>query len=399
MTMRWRRWKARPRVPVAAARPLDAELADVREVWEDHARSDPLWAILSEPDKRGGRWELDAFLEEGRSEISRVMERVQRFEPGLTRGRAVDFGCGIGRLSQPLAEYFAEVIGVDISPTMIGIAQRLDRSAGRVRYVENNSHDLTLIADTSVDFVYCNIVLQHVGTDLARAYLAEFFRITRPGGLIVFQMPSHYSESYLPSDADESPLPARACRAQIHLSDGVDALVAGSAAEVSVIVQNTSSIAWRQAAVRQLNVGNHWLSAEGEMLVADDGRARLPAVLVPGDQAELVLLVRAPERLGAYRLVIDVVQEGVQWFADAGSDALCVEVRVDDPPAGSEATSVDPALRDLVDPTASPRPFSMAGIPVAEMEQLIRDRGGEMLAKDEYVTEWHSFTYYVRRIA
>ena len=148
-------------------------LADVRDVWEGQARSDPLWAILSEPDKRGGRWDLNAFFAEGTAEISRVMERVLAVAPDLPRGLAVDFGCGVGRLSQPLATYFDRVVGVDISPTMIELARRFDRSGGRVDYVENNAHDLRFLDDAVADLVYSNIVLQHVGADLARAYLGR----------------------------------------------------------------------------------------------------------------------------------------------------------------------------------------------------------------------------------
>ena len=46
------------------------------------------------------------------------------------RRSALDFGCGIGRLSQALAEHFDQVYGVDISPKMIELA-RAAQSQGR----------------------------------------------------------------------------------------------------------------------------------------------------------------------------------------------------------------------------------------------------------------------------
>jgi len=44
-------------------------------------------------------------------------------------GRALDFGCGLGRLTQPLAERFDEAVGVDIAASMIEGARR--QSGGR----------------------------------------------------------------------------------------------------------------------------------------------------------------------------------------------------------------------------------------------------------------------------
>ena len=43
-----------------------------------------------------------------------------------------------------------------------------------------------------MDFIYSRIVLQHVNSRYAvRSYLSEFARVLAPGGLLVFQLPSH----------------------------------------------------------------------------------------------------------------------------------------------------------------------------------------------------------------
>jgi ubiquinone/menaquinone biosynthesis C-methylase UbiE len=107
--------------------------------------------------------------------------------PPGDNGRALDFGCGVGRLSRALLSYFPEVYGVDISPRMVTLAKE---NAPSCTFVLNQNDNLKLFQSDFFDFVYSNIVLQHQPSkDIAKSYIAEFVRVTKPGGTIVFQMP------------------------------------------------------------------------------------------------------------------------------------------------------------------------------------------------------------------
>jgi methylase of polypeptide subunit release factors len=90
------------------------ELRALGAVWESQARVDPLWAVLSEPDKRGRAWKLDEFMATGEVSVRTWIERVERAGAQIHFGSALDFGCGVGRLSHALAGRFQRVIGVDI---------------------------------------------------------------------------------------------------------------------------------------------------------------------------------------------------------------------------------------------------------------------------------------------
>ena len=89
------------------------------------ANVDPLWAILSHPAKRFRNWEMEEFLHTGEAEVSNLMESANR--AGLPRQRryAIDFGCGVGRLTRALRKYFPECHGVDISASMLDMARQL----------------------------------------------------------------------------------------------------------------------------------------------------------------------------------------------------------------------------------------------------------------------------------
>jgi len=111
-----------------------------------------------------------------------------RLEPKF--GAALDFGCGVGRLSQALAQRFDLVHGVDISPAMIELAQQYNQFDERCRYHLNETDDLRLFENQTFDFIYSNITLQHMPPRYARAYIEEFLRLLAPGGVLIFQIPS-----------------------------------------------------------------------------------------------------------------------------------------------------------------------------------------------------------------
>jgi hypothetical protein len=71
------------------------------------------------------------------------------------------------------------------------------------------------------------------------------------------------------------------------------------------------------------------LSENNVAVVNDDGRSGLLYDLNPGEEIEIPLTVTAPERPGTYVLEIDMVQEGVSWFALKGSTPLRTIVKVE----------------------------------------------------------------------
>jgi 2-polyprenyl-3-methyl-5-hydroxy-6-metoxy-1,4-benzoquinol methylase len=87
-------------------------------------RSGPLWAILTAPVHRHGGWTPEEFFAPGALEIDEVMVRAASFRLPGARSAALDFGCGVGPVTQALAVHFERVTGVDIAPVMIEQAQR-----------------------------------------------------------------------------------------------------------------------------------------------------------------------------------------------------------------------------------------------------------------------------------
>jgi SAM-dependent methyltransferase len=165
-------------------------LRALRRHWNEYGRSDPLWAILTAPDKKGNRWSIDEFLQTGRDEIDALIRYLDQRGLAQNRRRALDFGCGAGRLTHALAGYFDHVIGVDIAASMIDVAKRLHGVTPNLEFRVNTSGRLESIPSGSVDVVYTLLVLQHIRPRYVRQYLAEFVRVLTPGGVLIFQLPS-----------------------------------------------------------------------------------------------------------------------------------------------------------------------------------------------------------------
>ena len=78
------------------------------------------------------------------------------------RDLALDFGCGVGRVTRAMASYYDRCTGVDVSDVMVDAATSLNAGIDRLEFVHNPEPDLTIFDDATFDLVYSNIVLQHL---------------------------------------------------------------------------------------------------------------------------------------------------------------------------------------------------------------------------------------------
>jgi len=359
------------------------KLQDLQHNWNALGEEDPLWAILSAPDKRGGMWDLDEFLATGPVHVTALIDDLRARGIELGHGRALDFGCGIGRLTQALAEHFELCDGVDLAPSMIEQANRINRRGDRCRFHHNPSPDLGMFGDETFDFALSLLVFQHMAPELMRGYVAELVRVLRPGGVAYFNVPDHL---VLGTD-----LPRDAARAFIGCRWDVRPLRPSEVVRLPLTVHNRSALPWPASA--RLRVGNHWLAADGTVLTNDDARALLDEDVAPGAHVEVELAVLAPDTPGRYQLEMDVVQEHKGWFATLGSQTLRIPVEVTG--AGMDSPASAAAATEAFVPT-----IEMYAMPRDEMLAIIQEAGGvalEVIEIERCGPSAPSFDYVVGR--
>jgi SAM-dependent methyltransferase len=165
--------------------------------WDDLAELDPLWAVLSEPAFTGGGGGVDELFASGAGEVSGALDVARELGRPTRFGSALDFGCGVGRLTRALASRFDRCTGVDVSPKMLDVARRLNADVTNVEFVLNSRADIGMFESGSFDLVYSSIVLQHLRSraEIGR-FISELVRVTAPDGLAVFQVPDEISLRY-----------------------------------------------------------------------------------------------------------------------------------------------------------------------------------------------------------
>ena len=369
------------------------EIGDLQTNWDQLGRTDPFWAILSVPDKINGKWDPQQFFSTGVDEINVVLQYLKSLGLKPVPGNALDFGCGVGRLTQALCRHFKHCCGIDIAPSMIDLATRFNRYGARCRYHLNSNDSLAAFEDNSWDFIYSNLVLQHMKPEYSKRYVREFVRVLSPEGVLLFQIPAEPNHAP-PAMASVEKLPGPGFLAAI--SSGTSTLTAapGSTVELRMTVKNISSATWPGSARlpnSPIALGNHWLNEAGELLLRDDGRTCLTVDLKPGEEIEMSLAVHTPTKPGNYLLELDMVQEQIAWFVDKGSKVQRIRTRI---------TSDAPRVTSLVEHSEPQARIEMYGVPKPEILEIIAAAGGRVVDVQEDAcagAEWTSYRYCVMK--
>src|SRR5579863_4494336 len=159
--------------------------ARMREDWNARAREDAGYYVAF-----GRRDQDEAGFFATATDVINGLETELRRVPLAQRGdwRALEIGCGPGRLMRPMSRHFVEIHGVDVSDEMIALAKEKLRDVPNAHPHLTDGASLPMFADDSFDFVYSYAVFQHIpAREVVYRYLKEIQRVLKPGGLARLQ--------------------------------------------------------------------------------------------------------------------------------------------------------------------------------------------------------------------
>jgi SAM-dependent methyltransferase len=158
----------------------------MRRFWDRRAREDAFFFVDSRLEY--GNPDLDWFWEEGERALDKlILGRLgARIEPD---DDVVEIGCGVGRITRPIARRARSVRALDVSPRMLELAREHNPGLASVEWIESDGTTLEPVADASADVCISYVVFQHIpDPEITYGYVREMGRVLRPGGWAAFQL-------------------------------------------------------------------------------------------------------------------------------------------------------------------------------------------------------------------
>ena len=163
-------------MPVGALRDTDAD-------WRHLGATEPYWGVLTQDAYRRDQLDaeaLEGFYRSGRDDIDFVANEFDRLGLGaLCATRALDFGCGVGRLTEAMSRRAGQVVGYDISEGMLQVGR--ERAPEGVSYVSD-------MPPGPFDWINSLIVFQHIPPQRGLGLMADLLDRLEPGGALSLQL-------------------------------------------------------------------------------------------------------------------------------------------------------------------------------------------------------------------
>jgi SAM-dependent methyltransferase len=167
----------------------------IRAQWKQLGDTEPHWSVITQDSFKAANFAQneEQFYQTGHEQaalIKGLMKRSGReINPAAT---VLELGCGTGRVTHVLADMFAKVIAVDVSPGHLRLCEQMMKQRGKtnVQYMLLEAPgDIQRIP--TIDFFFSTIVLQHNPPPVIYYFLSEIFsKVRSGGGSVLFQVPT-----------------------------------------------------------------------------------------------------------------------------------------------------------------------------------------------------------------
>jgi 2-polyprenyl-3-methyl-5-hydroxy-6-metoxy-1,4-benzoquinol methylase len=161
-------------------------LLSAEKDWKKLGEIDPYYGVLSHDKFKSININDDAkreFFASGVCHVEILLAILRNSYGFVPRGTALDFGCGVGRITNALAPHFEAVTGLDIAPGMLAEARRYSANNGFTNIDYDSSLNESRLRPESYDFVHTYLVLQHIPISMGENIIRALVQSVRIGGV------------------------------------------------------------------------------------------------------------------------------------------------------------------------------------------------------------------------
>ena len=171
-----------------------AVIRDTDADWQQIGRAEPFFGVLTNPKFLRSNMDEAAereFFQDGEQEITRHLQLLRKHFGTFNPVTALDFGCGVGRLTRALASTVQHAVGVDVSEGMLQEARAMQLA---------NASFQRASPDREFDWVVSLITFQHIQPKRGYDILRNTLRRVAVGGcatiqITIFREPRHYGSA------------------------------------------------------------------------------------------------------------------------------------------------------------------------------------------------------------
>ncbi len=162
------------------------------QAWEKWGSQNPYFGVITDEKYRNENISAaskEEFFLSGTHHVEHVLNVCrQHFDPDFSPQRVLDFGCGTGRLVIPFASLASEVVGLDVSPSMLAEARRNceERQLENVQLLQSTDDITSSIGE--FDLIHSFIVFQHIPVSRGIHIFKNILSRLRPGGLAAIHL-------------------------------------------------------------------------------------------------------------------------------------------------------------------------------------------------------------------
>ncbi len=167
-------------------------IRDTDADWIHISGKEPFWGVLSSDNYKTVAMDslaFSKFMMTGHAYVDDLLGFIHaHLDQTFTPRRALDFGCGVGRIIIPLSNRVDEAVGVDIAPAMLELTRSNAGQAGVKNLVLVLSDDELSLVPGKFDFIVSHIVLQHIPPDRGYRLIESLIHKLEVGGIASIQV-------------------------------------------------------------------------------------------------------------------------------------------------------------------------------------------------------------------